>query len=318
MPTPVFLTVDTELAWRHHATGLDAAAIVERSLDPAGVGVRHQLDRLAMHGLKACFFVDPMPALVFGLDWLKPLVATILARGQEVQLHLHPNWAGARAGDGGAAHARFEMVEYSAHEQRDLIAGAIDLLKAGGAPHPIAFRAGSYGANDTTLAALAALGFVYDSSHNGAATPWPSQIGLPADTIAPVVRAGLVELPVTLIEDAPGSLRNVQVCALSIGEIRAALDHAVAADHAAVTIVSHSFELASRAGTRANGIHARRFEALCEMLRARRHDLPTCHFADRPALRLGAADHPLAPNTLRTRWRQAEQLWSNMVEERAA
>src|SRR3546814_13905360 len=70
-----------------------------------------------------------MPALVFGFDWLKPLVATILARGQEVQLHLHPNWAGAKAGDGGAAHARFEMVEYSAHEQRDLIAGAIDLLK---------------------------------------------------------------------------------------------------------------------------------------------------------------------------------------------
>src|SRR3546814_1833832 len=89
---------------------------------------------------------------------LKPLVATILARGQEVQLHLHPNWAGAKAGDGGAAHARFEMVEYSAHEQRDLIAGAIDLLKAAGAPHPIAFRAGSYGANDETLAALAALG----------------------------------------------------------------------------------------------------------------------------------------------------------------
>src|SRR3546814_4394828 len=100
MPTPVFLTVDTELAWRHHAAALDAAEIVERSLDPAGVGIGHQLDRLAMHGLKACFFVDPMPALVFGFDWLKPLVATILARGQEVQLHLHPNWAGAKAGDG--------------------------------------------------------------------------------------------------------------------------------------------------------------------------------------------------------------------------
>ncbi|HVI99209.1 MAG TPA: polysaccharide deacetylase [Sphingomonas sp.] len=318
MPTPVFLTVDTELAWRHHAAALDASEIVARSLDPAGVGVRYQLDRLAMHGLKACFFVDPMPALVFGFDWLKPLVETILARGQEVQLHLHPNWAGAEMGDGGAAHARFEMVEYSAHEQRDLIAGAIDLLKAAGAPHPIAFRAGSYGANDETLAALAALGFAYDSSHNGAATPWPSQIGLPADHIAPAVRAGLVELPVTLIEDAPGNLRNFQVCALSIGEIRAALEHAITEHHAAVTIVSHSFELANRAGTRANGIHVRRFEALCEMLRALRHDLPTQHFADRPPLRFDAADRPLAPNTLRTRWRQAEQLWSNMVEERAA
>ncbi len=318
MSTPVFLTIDTELAWRHHAAALDPSEIVARSLDPAGVGVRYQLDRLARHGLAACFFVDPMPALVFGLDWLKPLVEAILAAGQEVQLHLHPNWTGAVAGDGGAAHGRFEMIEYSAHEQRELIAGAADLLKAAGAPQPVAFRAGSYGANDDTLAALAALGFTYDSSHNGAAAPWPSRIGLPPDRIAPAVRAGLIELPVTLIEDAPGSLRNFQVCALSIGEIRAALDHAVVEGHAAVTIVSHSFELANRAGTRPNGIHVRRFDALCEMLRTMRHDLPTCHFADRPRLRLDAADRPLGPSALRTRWRQAEQLWSNMVEERAA
>ena len=318
MPTPVFLTIDTELAWRHHAAALDPAEIVARSLDPAGVGVGYQLDRLARNGLKACFFVDPMPAMVFGLDWLKPLVGAILAAGQEVQLHLHPNWAGARADDGGAAHARFELVEYSAHEQRELIAGATDLLEAAGAPHPIAFRAGSYAANDDTLAALAALGFAYDSSHNGAAAPWPGQIGLSPEQIAPVVRAGLVELPVTLIEDAPGSLRNFQVCALSIGEIRAALEHAVAENHAAVTIVSHSFELANRAGIRPNGIHVRRFDALCEMLRSMREMLPTRHFADRPALRLEAADRPLAPSALRTRWRQAEQLWSNMVEERAA
>jgi hypothetical protein len=318
MPTPVFLTIDTELAWRHHAAALDPAEIVARSLDPAGVGVAYQLERLARHGLNACFFVDPMPAMVFGLDWLKPLVETILAAGQEVQLHLHPNWTGAAQGDGGAAHARFEMVEYSAHEQRELIAGATELLKAAGAPHPIAFRAGSYAANDDTLAALAASGFVYDSSHNGAAAPWPSQIGLSAEQIAPVVRAGLVELPVTLIEDAPGSLRNFQVCALSIGEIRAALEHAIVERHAAVTIVSHSFELANRAGTRPNGIHVRRFDALCEMLRGMRHDLPTCRFGDRPRLRLDAGDRPLAPSPLRTRWRQAEQLWSNMVEERAA
>ena len=67
MATPVFLTVDTEFAWRHHAAGLDVDTIYARSLEPAGVGLSYQLDRLAAHGLKACFFVDPMPALVFGL-----------------------------------------------------------------------------------------------------------------------------------------------------------------------------------------------------------------------------------------------------------
>jgi hypothetical protein len=318
MPTRVFLTVDTELAWRHHAQGLDRETIVARSLEPAGVGVSYQLERLARHGLKACFFVDPMPALTFGLDPIKRVVEAILAAGQEVQLHLHPNWTGAVAGDRGAAFGRFQLVEYARDEQRDLVAGAAELLRGAGAPAPIAFRAGSYAANDDTLAALAELGFAYDSSHNGAEHPWPSAIGLPADRIAPIGRAGLVELPVTVIEDRPGSLRNFQICALSAGEMRAALDHAAGAGHAAVTIVSHSFELANRAGTRRNAVHVARFEALCRLLAERAEALPTCHFADRPMLALGRDDRPLAPSMLRTGWRRAEQLWSNMVAERAA
>jgi peptidoglycan/xylan/chitin deacetylase (PgdA/CDA1 family) len=316
MPTPVFLTVDTELMWRHHAAGLAADEVVARSLEPAGVGVAHQLAVLAAHGLKAIFFVDPMPALVYGMAPFARVVAAILSAGQEVQLHLHPNWTGARLDDR-TAHARFELIEYSVEEQRALIAGARDLLVAAGAPAPVAFRAGSYAANDDTLAALTALGIAYDSSHNGAHAPWPSQIGLPPRAIAPVARNGVIEVPVTLVEGVDG-LRNVQLCALSSGEMRAALDHAAREGHAAVTIVSHGFELANRSATRANGVHLRRFEALCGMLAGRADVLPTTHFADRPALALGQDDAPLAMGMLRTRWRQAEQLWSNLVEERAA
>ncbi|MDB5705812.1 MAG: polysaccharide deacetylase [Sphingomonas bacterium] len=318
MTTPVFLTVDTELMWRHHIDGLDRAAIYDRSMEPAGVGISYQLDTLARHGLKGCFFVDPMPALLFGLEPTRRVVGTILDAGQEVQLHLHPNWTGAKLGDGGARYGRFEMMDYSLDEQRDLIAGATDLLMAAGAARPIAFRAGSYSANDDTLRALSALGFAYDSSHNGAEQPWPSAIGLPTTHIAPVPREGLIEVPVTLIEDRPGPLRNFQICALSAGEMRAALEHAVIENHAAVTIVSHGFELANRSGTRANAVHVRRFDALCTLLGEWAEILPTVHFADRPELRIGQADAPLGPNSLRTRWRQAEQLWSNMVEERAA
>ena len=317
MATHVFLTIDTELMWRHHAAGLGSQAIVSRSLDPAGVGVGFQLELLARHGLKATFFVDPMPALVHGLAHVEAVVAAILAAGQEVQLHLHPNWTAARADDRGA-HARFELIEYTAHEQRALIAGARDLLVAAGAPLPVAFRAGSYAANDDTLAALAALGFVYDSSHNGAHHPWPSAIALPVRQIAPVAHRGVIEVPVTVIEDLRGALRHVQLCALSAAEMRDALDHAARESHAAMTIVSHGFELASRSGTRANGIHVRRFESLCAMLGCRRDTLVTTHFADRPHLALDRRDRTLGPSALRTRWRQAEQLWSNMVEERAA
>ena len=316
MATPVFLTVDTEFAWRHHAAGLDVETIYARSLEPAGVGLSYQLERLAEYGLKACFFVDPMPALVFGLSPVKRMVDTILAAGQEVQLHLHPNWTGAAAGDRAASYGRFQMHEYTRDEQVALLCGATELLVAAGAPQPVAFRAGGYAANDDTLRALASLGFVYDSSHNGA-EPAESRTGLAAAQIAPVAHH-LIEVPVTVIEDAPSIWRTFQLCALSSAEAAAALDHAAAEGHAAVTIVSHGFELANRLGTRANGVHVRRFDTLCRLLAARRDDLPTMHFGDRPALALGQDDRPLGANALRRRLRQAEQLWSNWVAERAA
>lgn len=318
MTTPVFLTIDTELMWRHHAARLPVAEQIARSIEPAGVGVRHQLAVLAAYGLKACFFVDPMPASIFGIDVVKAIVAPILDAGQEVQLHLHPNWAGAAAGDGGREHGAFELIDLPRAAQAEMLNRAADWLIEAGCEPAIAFRAGSYAANDHTLAALAELGFTYDSSHNGSEHPWPSAISLPARQIAPVMHGGLIECPVTLIEDVPGKLRHFQICALSVGEMRAALNHAVANDHAAVTIVSHGFELANRAGTRANGVHRRRFDALCAMLAERRVAMPTRWYRDRPALRLGQQDMPLGPNRIRTGMRQAEQLWSNLIEERRA
>lgn len=318
MTTPVFLTVDVEIVWRHHVHGLDPATLYERSFEPAGVGVSYQLALLSRHGLKATFFVCPMPALLYGLEPFRRIIDTIQSAGQRVQLHLHPNWAGAKIGDRGRAHSRFELIDYSLDEQRALIGGARDLLIAAGAPAPTAFRAGSYGANGDTLTALAELGFAYDSSHNGSVHPRPSGIDLPRAQIAPVQHRGVIEVPVTLIEERLGALRNVQICALSATEMRATLDHAVEHGHAAVTIVNHGFELANRTGTRANAIHVRRFEELCMMLDEQRAVLPTQHFADGPELALGREDAPLTPSSARLRWRQAEQLWSNIVSERAA
>ena len=54
------------------------------------------------------------------------------------------------------------------------------------------------------------------------------------------------------------------------------------------------------------------------MLANRRGVLVTEFFGDRPAMPLGRDDKPLGPSMVRTRLRQAEQLWSNLIEERAA
>lgn len=309
MATRVLLTVDTELRWDWHLGGASWQENLELSFDPAGVGVAYQLDRLAAYGLRACFFVDPMPALLYGIEPIRRMVEPILAAGQEVQLHLHPSWAD-------PANPVFELTGLDRLTQMELIRTARSLLIEAGAPAPIAFRSGSYAADLATLEALAAVGIRYDSSHNGSHHPDPSALPLDPRRIAPASIEGLVEIPVTQIEHRPGRLRHLQICAVSFAEMRAALEHAADNSHPVVTLVGHSFELAARGGKRANPTLVRRFEKLCAFLAAERERLPTARFFDLADLPLEAEAFPLRSGALRTAARMAEQAWANAVHER--
>ena len=315
MATRVLLTIDTELTWRHFARGADWRENLALSFDPASVGVPWQLEQLARHGVKACFFVDPMPALVYGIEPIRRMVAPIVAAGQEIQLHCHSFWwdlANFRQ-----HRARFELTTFDAEEQRVLIATARDLLIDAGAPPPTAFRSGSYAANVDTIAALASLGIGHDSSHNGAEHPWPSALPLDAHLVDPMPLLGVTELPVSQIRRRDGGLRPLQLCALSSEEMHAALRHADANDHPVVTIVSHSFELASRDGRRVNRLVRKRFERLCAFLEVHRATLPTVAIGDLPAFAApGTRSQPLPPRPLRTVRRLVEQGWGNAVYER--
>jgi hypothetical protein len=309
MPTRVLLTVDTEFMWGAHVRGASWQENLALSFDPAGVGIPYQLARLAAHGLKACFFVDPMPALVYGIEPIRLMVEPILAAGQDVQLHLHPCWAD-------PAEPVFELTGLEPQRQIDLIRTARDLLVEAGAPAPTAFRAGGYAADSATVEALAALGLAFDSSHNGSHHPSPSALPLDPRLIAPALLEGVIEIPVTQIGQRSGGLRHLQICAVSFDEMRAALLHAAAHGHPVATIVSHSFELAARGGRRANAVLVRRFERLCRFLADHREELPTAHFADLGDVSVAADATPLPASPLRTAVRLAQQLWGNAVYER--
>jgi hypothetical protein len=310
MATRVLLTIDTEMRWDGHLSGASWRENLALSFDPAGVGVGYQLERLAAHRLKACFFVDPMPALVYGIEPIRRMVEPILAAGQEVQLHVHPSWAD-------PANPVFELTGLDRESQLALIRTARDLLIEAGAPSPVAFRSGSYAADLATLEALAALGIGFDSSHNGSHHPDPSNLPLDPRRIAPARVAGLVEVPVTQIEPRPGRLRHLQICAVSFEEMRAALIHAADHGHPVVNIVGHSFELATRDGKRANPLLVRRFEQMCRFLAEQRETLPTASFSDLADLPMDAEAYPLHPDAVRTVSRMAQQAWANAVYERA-
>lgn len=321
---PVLITVDTEYASGYVASGQAATcdANFARCLaceTPSGpVGIGYQMDVLDRHGLKAVFFVDPMPALLWGDEAVERIVEPVLARGHEVQLHLHTEWL-ALADNSPIAPGRTgrNLADFTCDEQQALIAWAAERLVAAGAPYPLAFRAGNYGANDDTLYALARLGIAFDTSFAPALVGGDCTIGLERDDLMPVTRHGVREVPISAI-GAGGGLRHAQLTALSLDEITAAIRHAALQDWPALVLVSHSFELMNRDKGIANKVVKRRFEALCAWL-ARQPDVTAGGFAD-PIVR-ARLDGPcpmsrpeaLPRNRLREVLRMGEQDFANAV-----
>lgn len=268
MATKVQYTVDTELSLKLFQEGASAQENYDSSI--AGkcrdgeFGIFHQMDRLEAYGLTGVFFVDPFPALVYGPGVIAKIVEPILKRGHEVQLHIHTEWL-EFARDHELEHLRGRNIaDFPLEDQIRLLDQARALLMIAGAPRPTAFRAGNFGANDDTLRALSELSVRYDSSFNPAFLSGECAIDLPLETPPFSEHLGVGIIPVSYIEDRPGSIRAAQLCALSAWEMRDALTHAAQNDWPCFTIVSHSFELLSRDRTRSNPIVARRFDSMCK------------------------------------------------------
>ncbi len=322
--TAVYLTIDTEYAFRlpgadGPGTRAENFARSIRCETPAGaVGIDHQMDVLDRHGLKAVFFVDPMPALLWGTDAITDMVRPIVTRGHDVQLHCHSEWlAYAPVGLVGGRTGR-SLKDFTLADQERILAYAVEALVAAGAPYPIAFRAGNYGANDDTLAALTVLGLTHDSSHCPAlAGRGECAISLGQGDLSPLPRGGVIEVPTSCISGHAGGLRHGQLTALSLRELRAAIAHAEREGIGQMTLVSHSFELLSRDRNRINHLVARRFERLCAAIAAM-PGVTTATYRDSPPLPApsGHREAPLPYAPLRSGARAIEQVVANALYSR--
>jgi hypothetical protein len=319
--TCVYITIDTE-----YSSGLmtapcpiDRAENFARSIaciTPDGpAGITHKLEVLERHGQKAVFFVDPMAALVWGVAAIEDVVTPILEAGQDVQLHCHTEWL-AMAGDTKLVGGRtgHNLADFTFEDQCAILAFARDTLKAAGAPAPVAFRAGNYGADDNTLRALADLGLLYDTSFCPGIADGYCRISLGPEDLVPVRHCGVIEVPVGSIGAIGGGMRHAQITALSLREMTAAVRHARGLGRPEFTFVSHSFELINRRKLSVNRIVRRRFEGLCRELAAMR-GVTTANYRDDPPC-IAPADleaEPLPADPLRTGLRVAEQIVSNTL-----
>lgn len=319
--TALYFTIDTEyspaLFQKYGAGGRAenfASSILGHTAD-GDAGILYEMSVLDAHGLKAVFFVDPMPALVWGVDAIADVVTPILAHGHDVQLHLHTEWlelAGARNPLPG--HTGHDIKVFTFDEQCRLLEYARDTLIAAGAPAPVAFRAGNYGANDDTLRALASLGMRYDSSLCPGIAASACAISLGTDQRDAIEYCGVIEVPIGCIAGPHGHLRHFQLTALTDVEVIAAVRYATEHQQPSMTLVSHSFELLSRDRLKINRIVRHRFEHLCAVLPMLQGVSTATYATNAPVAATGASwSRPLPHNPLRTARRYAEQAVGNFL-----
>ncbi|MBT8337937.1 MAG: polysaccharide deacetylase [Gemmatimonadetes bacterium] len=268
----VYYTVDTEVWWaRGSHDGRSGFADEFRrwfhGATPRGdYGVPFQMRLLSEHGLKGVFFVEPLFAAVVGSDPLEEMVECILEAGHDVQLHAHVEWLRhidhPVAVPGTGPHIR----SFGLADQKRLLGEATRLLTEAGAPHPTAFRAGNFGADDTTLAALAQLDIGVDSSLDRCYLDDDCRISGGAAIRQPRTIGETLEVPVSAFVDYPGHLRPVHLNACGFGEVRHALQEAERLNHPTFVMVSHSFELLNGRQDRPDRVVLGRFEKLCRFL----------------------------------------------------
>ena len=319
--TAVYITIDTEYSAgfaKAEGTHLRAENFA-RSIacdTPAGsVGIDFQMTVLEENGLRGVFFVDPMPALVWGVESIADIVQPVLLRGHDVQLHVHTEWlelAGSANPLGERTGGNIADFEYE--DQLAILDYARTTLMAAGAPAPCAFRAGNYGANDATLRALSKLGIGYDTSHAPGIPDSPCDISLSNDDRQPVAHEGVIAVPIGCVANFGRDYRHAQITALSAWELLAAIRHARTNGLPSFTVVSHSFELLSRDRSQINHIVQKRFERFCAGLAAMPGVYSATYTGTPPQPAKAIDPNAILPlSEVRSGLRVAEQVLSNVI-----
>jgi peptidoglycan/xylan/chitin deacetylase (PgdA/CDA1 family) len=125
-------------------------------IDGVSCGITRMMETCDRHNVKATFFLDVYEYKEYGEPAVEKVAKELDARGFDVQLHTHPQWA--------YDAKRRRMYEYSLIEQTQIIRDGKDLLKKWLNKAPVIHRAGAYSANEDTLKALYANDIFFDSS----------------------------------------------------------------------------------------------------------------------------------------------------------
>jgi len=272
-------------------------------------GLPYTLQVLREHGLKGVFFVEPLFSTRFGSQPLEEIVGLIREGGQEIQLHLHPEWVDE------SAEPLLENIErkrqflryYTRNEQEILVAAGKRLVAQAGGGECTAFRAGSFGFNRDTLAALAANAIRFDSSYNASRFGLDSGVA-PGQLMVDTFECdGVYEYPMTVFDGGTRYLRHTQITACSHREMEGLLWQALDARRRSFMVLFHNFELLNRAKDRPDDVVISRFRKLCAFLDRNRDSFRLCGFECLSPNLATSQPAPLKSPVWRTALRMVEQ-----------
>jgi hypothetical protein len=254
MKTRVYLTIDAEIsmgaAWEYldrSPLSVDQRIFCQRN--GHAYGLPFMVDALHGHGFRATFFTEVFGSLCLGDGPFRRVFDYLLERGQDVQLHTHPtfrNYGHATHNGGQKNFAYYKTLpdainQYSREDQAAFLQEAHCLFLRFAGFQPVAYRAGSFLANLDTLAALPD-SIVIDSSLDPSDRHSFPGCRLQPNLVQEV--EGVLELPLTVGTSGAGPFRcykHLEISALSLHEMKAALLQAQSSGLGDCVIVFHSF-----------------------------------------------------------------------------
>lgn len=280
----VYITVDTETslggAWRNPAySPLPVSKTVFGECGSGQYGIPLIMDILEPYGFRATFFTEVFCAYNLGYGEVEKVFRYIRRRGHDAQLHLHPIQRFYRDRRAGLPAREIDlMFRLSPAEQRELIAEGVGLFRQLSGTTPRAFRAGCFGAAETTLAALRENGISIDSSYNLAYLD--RSCGFRTRPLnAPVEIENVREFPITVFRVAGlAGYKPLDIAAVSTSEILHVLRRLREAGCGHAVLILHSFSLLKKRGVQydrhwPDRIVIRRFRKLCAALWQHRDEM---------------------------------------------
>lgn len=291
-------TIDTEISM--------GGALADHSFSPVGAGPRIWgetprgtagidlfMDLFDEFGMRGVFFYEVCGAILFRNCELESAAKHIAARGHDVELHVHPEFKmdleAVRRGDSPKPSAL--LSSYSLKDQAKLLCDTAETLESWTGRAPVAFRAGGFAANESTVQALAQTEIPIDSSYN----MWSVDMDMCSFSCNPrlndvaLLAPGILEVPVTCYRaNGPkGGLRQFDLASLNTSEAIALLEDLYAAGTRVCTSVTHSFRLLKTTDVqytdaRPDAFNIHRLRALCRYLAAHRDRFEVCTYQDLP------------------------------------